>query len=42
MSLHLVLFSLDITEFVTASTLMDLLWLNDDFNCYSLNIMLSG
>jgi hypothetical protein len=37
MSLHLVLFSLDVTEFVTANTVVDvldtvvdLLWLNDD------------
>jgi hypothetical protein len=35
-------YSPDITEVVTALTLMDLLWLNDDFDFSSLNVMLSG
>jgi hypothetical protein len=36
------LFSVDITEVVTTSTVMKLLWLNDGFDCYSVNIMVSG
>ena len=42
MQLHLILFSVDIPEVVMTNILMKLLWLNDDFECYSLNVMVSG